>query len=191
MLVPDGVYLTHTDPPYLKRVRPPTQAELQTLVQTTSERIGRHLERRGVLVRDVENSVLALESDEDGEDILKDLQDHSITYRIALGPHKGRKAFMLQSLLPLAGDRAGEPVARVAGFSLHAGVAADAHQRQKLERLCRYVTRPAVAIERLSLTPQGNIRYGLKTPYRDGTTHVIFEPFDFIARLTSLIPTPA
>jgi Putative transposase len=78
----------------------------------------------------------------------------------------------------------------VAGFSLHAGVAADAHQRQKLERLCRYITRPAVAIERLSLAPQGNMRYGLNTPYRDSTTHVIFEPLDFIARLASLILTP-
>ena len=24
--------------------------------------------------------------------------------------------------------------------------------------------------------PGGNVRYQLKTPYRDGTTHVIFEP---------------
>ena len=83
---------------------------------------------------------------------------------------------MLQSLPPLSGDRAGEPVAQAAGFSLHAGVAAAVHQRSKLERLCRYMTRPPVAVERLSLTPQGNIRYALKTPYRDGTTHVIFEP---------------
>ena len=28
----------------------------------------------------------------------------------------------------------------------------------------------------------------LKTPYRDGTTHVIFEPLDFIARLVALAP---
>jgi hypothetical protein len=48
------------------------------LVQTISERIGRHLERRGVLVRDAENSYLALESAEEGEDALKDLQGHSI-----------------------------------------------------------------------------------------------------------------
>jgi len=27
------------------------------------------------------------------------------------------------------------------------------------------------------------VRYELKTPYRDGTTHVIFEPVDFIAKL--------
>jgi hypothetical protein len=30
----------------------------------------------------------------------------------------------------------------------------------------------------------------LKTPYRDGTTHVIFEPEDFIARLAALVPKP-
>jgi hypothetical protein len=61
-------------------------------------------------------------------------------------------------------------------FSLHAGVATKANQRDKLERLCRYITRPAVSEKRLSLTNQGKVRYELKTPYRDGTTHVIFEP---------------
>lgn len=39
----------------------------------------------------------------------------------------------------------------------------------------------------MSLTPNGNIRYQLKTPYRGGTTHVIFEPHDFIARLAALV----
>jgi hypothetical protein len=32
------------------------------------------------------------------------------------------------------------------------------------------------------------VRYQLKTPYRDGTTHVLFEPLDFIARLAALVP---
>ncbi len=53
-------------------------------------------------------------------------------------------------------------------------------------RLCRYVTRPAIAEKRLSLTNQGEVRYELKTPYRDGTTHVIFEPVDFVAKLAAL-----
>jgi len=53
-----------------------------------------------------------------------------------------------------------------------------------------YISRPAVAEERLSLTAGGNIRYRLKTPYQDGTTHVIFEPLDFIARLAALVPKP-
>ena len=34
------------------------------------------------------------------------------------------------------------------------------------------------------------MRYTLKTPYRDGTTHVFFDPLDFIARLASLVPKP-
>ena len=67
---------------------------------------------------------------------------------------------------------------------------AAADQRDKLERLRRYITRPAVSSERLSLATQGLIHYRLKTPYRDGTTHVVFEPLDFIARLASLVPTP-
>ena len=36
----------------------------------------------------------------------------------------------------------------------------------------------------------GNICNPLMTPYRDGTTHVIFEPLDFIARLAALVLKP-
>jgi len=103
-------------------------------------------------------------------------------------PHAGRKAFTLQTL-PSAGDDE-RPAARANGFSLHAGVVAAADQRAKLERLCRTIARPAVSTERLSLATQGLIHYRLKTPYRDGTTHVVFEPLDFLARLASLVPTP-
>jgi len=42
----------------------------------------------------------------------------------------------------------------------------------------------------MALTNQGNIRYALNTPYRDGTTHIILEPLDFIARLVALVPKP-
>jgi len=76
------------------------------------------------------------------------------------------------------------------GFSLHAGVSAKAHQRRKLERLCRYIARPAVATGQLALTRQEYVRYTLKTPYRDGTTHIILEPLDFIARLAALVARP-
>jgi hypothetical protein len=42
----------------------------------------------------------------------------------------------------------------------------------------------------LSLLSNGKVRHALKTAYRDGTTHVIFEPMDFIARLVALVPKP-
>lgn len=65
-----------------------------------------------------------------------------------------------------------------------------AGQRAKLERLARYVSRPPVPIERLALTAQGQVRYRLKTLYRDGTTHIVLAPLDFMARLAALVPLP-
>ena len=135
--------------------------------------------------RDAENSYLALDTTDD--DPLNALQGHSISYRIALGPQAGRKVFTLQTLPPVDIDEMHTgTVGQLAGFNLHAGVAARADERRKLERLWRYICRPVVSEQRLSLTTQGKVRYHLKTPYRDGTTHVVFEPQDFISRLAVL-----
>ena len=189
MLFLDGVYV-EIDNGSLRfhRVKAPNFDELKALVHAVSHRVARFLEKRGFLERDAENSYLALEPDDD--DAMVQLQGHSITYRIAVGPHQGRKVFTLQTLPPDEDNPGSDRVAKEAGFSLHAGVSTEAHQRDKLERLCRYVSRPAVSEKRLALTSNGNIRYQLKTPYRDGTTHVIFEPLDFIAKLAALVPKP-
>lgn len=186
MLFLDGVYVERPDGSLLFRwVKAPTGAELTRLAHTIAHRVGRFLERQGLLERDAENSYLAL--DAVGDDPMTPLLGHSITYRIAVGPQAGRKVFTLQTL-PASDEPVDGGAGKVAGFSLHAGVAARADERKKLERLCRYISRPAVSEKRLSLTPNGNIRYQLKTPYRDGSTHVIFEPLDFIARLAALVP---
>jgi len=47
-----------------------------------------------------------------------------------------------------------------------------------------------VAVPRLSLSSTGKVLYTLKTPYQDGTTQVAFDPVDFIARLSALVPKP-
>ena len=147
------------------------------------------LQRRGLLGRDVENSYLNAAPGADSA--LEGLLGHSITYRIAVGPNEGRKAFTLQTLAPaLTAPSGDERLAKSSGFSLHAGVAAAAHQRDQVEWLCRYIARPALATGRLSVTAQGLVRYTLKTPYRDGTSHVMFEPLDFMARLAALVPKP-
>jgi hypothetical protein len=62
--------------------------------------------------------------------------------------------------------------------------------RMRLERLCRYVGRPPVALDRLSTLADGRLKYRLKRRWRDGTTHVIFEPLEFIEKLAALVPTP-
>ena len=125
------------------------------------------------------------------EDPSNQLLGSSITYRIAVGPQQGRKVFTLQMLPDCGSDNPSKSSAgEVAGFSLHAGVATNSNERVKLERLCRYITRPAVSTKRLSMTRNGRVRYELKTPWRNGTTHVIFEPLDFISRLVALVPKP-
>jgi Putative transposase len=43
--------------------------------------------------------------------------------------------------------------AHIEGFDLHAAVAIDANDREALERVCRYLSRPAIAQDRLELRP--------------------------------------
>ena len=149
MLFLDGVYV---DGPHglarFRWVKAPTSEELTRLTHTIAQLIGRFLERQGLLERDAENSYLTGDTVDD--DPMSQLLGHSITYRIAVGPQAGRKVFTLQTL-PACNleDQFGDTVGKVAGFSLHAGVAAKAHERSKLERLCRYISRPAVSEKRL------------------------------------------
>jgi hypothetical protein len=56
---------------------------------------------------------------------------------------------------PASASKSTERVAQASGFSLHARAAGEAEQRDKLERLCRSISRPAVASERLILLSQG------------------------------------
>jgi hypothetical protein len=187
MIVLDGAYLVGTEPPVFRRITPPGEAELQTLLERLAQRIGRALERRGRLVRDAESSFLELDPAAGGP--IDDLLGHSITYRVAMGPRAGQKVFSLRTV-PARDEEPRKGIAQYGGFSLHAGIGVEADQREKLERLARYVSRPPVSVERLSLTAQGQVRYRLKTPYRDGTTDIVLEPLDFIARLAALVPPP-
>jgi hypothetical protein len=130
-------------------------------------------------------------SDQD-VDLLGDLQSHSITYRIAVGPRRGQKVFQLQLLPPYDEPVHGshDPCANYAGFNLHAGLKIESKRRDKLEKLCRYISQPPLAHARLSMTEDDKVSYRLKTPFRNGATHVIFETEDFIAKLAALVPPP-
>jgi hypothetical protein len=62
----------------------------------------------------------------------------------------------LRIVEPLAG-RPNEPVARVAGFNVHAGLVVDGRDRKRLERVCRYAGRPPIAQERLERLADGRL----------------------------------
>jgi Putative transposase len=146
-----------------RRIAAPSAKELQALVERIAERIGRALERKGLLVRDCQTSFLATDPEAGGP--MNDLIGHSITYRVAIGPRAGQKVFTLQTVPAQSEEEPRKGVAQYAGFSLHAGTSVEAEQTGKLERLVGYVSQPPVSVERLSLTAQGQVRYRLKTPY--------------------------
>lgn len=57
--------------------------------------------------------------------------------------------------------------------------------------LARYVARPALAYERVSYDEgNGRVTLQLKTPWRDGTTHLRMTPLEFMQRLAALAPRP-
>ncbi len=104
------------------RVKAPEREELEHLVQQIAARVGRALERMGLLQRDAESAWLDLAPVED-TDAMRQLIGSSVTYRIAVGPQAGRKALVLRTIRALPGEEPrNERVAKANGFSLHAGV---------------------------------------------------------------------
>ncbi len=187
MLFLEGVITQTQGQAQFKRVKAPSHSDMERVVNTVSHRIAQYLEKTGLIQRDMDNAYLDLPIDD--EDNLLQLQAASVNYRIAVGKETGKRVFTLQTLPAKDEDNYGH-LAQIGGFSLHAGVFADSHESEKLERLCRYIARPAISELRLSLTDSGKVRYELKTPYRNGTTHVFFSPLDFIGKLAALVPPP-
>ncbi len=194
MLFLDGVYSKDSNGKLkFKRTKLIAGSDLQQLLEDIVQRIANYLEKRGLIERDIEHAWLNLDEgmSDDSDTHLNEIYSHSISYRIAVGKYQGKKVMQLQSLLSQSNtDKHPWYLAKYSGFSLHAGIGIAATQRNRLEKLCRYISRPAVSEQRLSLTSQGLVRYRLKTPYKDGTTHVVFQPLDFLSKLAALIPKP-
>ncbi|MCZ8167094.1 MAG: transposase [Pseudomonadota bacterium] len=132
------------------------------------------------------------EADADGEEArtLRPLQAAAVTYRIAFGSRAGQKVLTLRGAMPREVTARQALCAEVDGFSLHAAVRVEAHERKRLERLCRYITRPALSDERIQVNAAGQVQLELKTPWRDGTTHLVMSPLEFMQRLAALVPRP-
>ena len=114
----------------------PMSNELRQLIHTIAHRVGRYLERQGLVERDTGNVYLTPEAvNASDDDPSSQLLGSSITYRIALGPQQGCKVFTLQTLPDLESDNPfSSSVGEVAGFSLHAGVATKANERATKSR---------------------------------------------------------
>ena len=192
-LVLDGVYPgTASAPGPFAPLPPPETEDVARVLAGTARRILRRLERKGITM---EEDLLAAD-----DPLMAMLGAASIRSRIATGPEAGDPWRRLGDRVEPTGEEeedsvepgAGVPprCVRHGGMSLHADVAVPEHDRRRLERLCRYVARPPLALDRLQAMADGRLAYRLKTPWRDGTTHVVMERRELLERLAPLIPPP-
>lgn len=124
--------------------------------------------------------------------LLAELYSAFISGRVATGPRAGRPIMRVGDEIDSenAEAKSRSCCAMVEGFSVHAGVGVPAHDRVRLERLLRYASRSPISNERLSLLPDGRLRYKLKRRWKDGTKAVIYEPMELMERLAALVPPP-
>ena len=187
----DGVYAPGLDgQPEFFALRPPENGEVRELAQLLAKRIPALLKRRGIDTPQSDEE----ESDRLARDQpwLSEVYAASVSGRIATGPEAGRRVAVGGDRVDPEGiDSSASPrCAAVAGFSLHGNVSIGARDCDRLERLFRYAARPPVSIDRLEALPDGRLRYWFKTAWRNGTTHAIFEPLQFLEKLAALVPTP-
>ncbi len=101
-----------------------------------------------------------------------------------------RPAHLGRESVPQAARFAKRRCAELEGYTLHADTMIPGGDRIALERLARYVNRPPISTERLSIAGDGRVLYRLRTPFHDGTSVLAFKPLPFIARLAALVPPP-
>ena len=186
-LAVDGVFVRERDGSLrFAAAKAPTDLEVEALLGVVRKRVLRLLVRRGLLCDEAGASL-----DEPEAPPLHALYAASVRQRVAMGRRAGA------TVLRFGGEpttKAAPPKrrrqARLGGFDLHANTSVHAENRPKLERLCRYLLRPPVAEDRLSFSPDGAVLVRLKTPWRDGTSHIALEPQELLEKLAALIPRP-
>ena len=117
----------------------------------------------------------------------------SISGRIAFGPNAGQRVTKIGSgfgyleEVPMA---KGKGCYSINGFSLHAATATKTMQRDRLTNLIEYIARGPLSDEHLEIVGDKKVKLKLKTPYSDGTTHLLLSFSEFIEKLVALVPPP-
>ena len=159
----------------------PTDEALQTVLHKIITRLTQAAHPWTVLVEEERSTSMAdNDGDSDEARVLRPLQAAACTCRIAFGPRTGQKVLTLQGAMPREKDFKQSLCADIDGFSLHAAVRCAADDRQALEQLCHYITRPALANERVQTKAARQVVLKPKTAWRDGATHLVTSPLEFM-----------
>ena len=196
----DGAYDISQELPVFLTMPKPDDEAIALLARRLCEEVNDLLIAEGFLVEDGDYFRLAdttslFEPDVDTELHLPSMAG-SITQRIAFGPRAGQPVQRLrtadsQQEWPdpeqlILGPRC----ASFGGYNLHANTSIAGNNRVGLEKLIGYAARGPISDERLERLDENNVRVRLKTPWKDGTTHLIFSLSEFMEKLVALIPPP-
>ncbi len=161
--------------------------DVHFLCHRLKTRIIRSLQKRGHWKEELDEN-FELDQEKLG---VNQLMGGSLQNRLSFGNHKGQKPAQIGKVLERTwAEPQGPCLSYLEGFSLHANVKIGKKNREGLERLARYVARPAYAKDRVERGESGQILWRLKNPWKDGTTHLKFSEEEFLERLISLIPPP-
>jgi hypothetical protein len=169
----------------------PSDAEMEAVLCLTVRRLTGLLVRRGM-----SGAVDNVETEDPWRDEaagLSGVAAASVQGRAALGARAGARTRRLggsPELLALWTPPRLACHARQDGYDLQAGVVVPAHDRARLERVCRYALRPPVAADRVRLVEGGDVVLTLRHRWADGTTHLRFDPIELLERLAALTPRP-
>ena len=163
------------------RAHKPTTADVQQLVTRIAVAAERVFAKAG---HGPDDEVYS--DPDDGQALL---QAASLAGKVGLGRRAGKRS---RRVVVLGGREFALPAqcAVSDGYNLHAAVSIGPRDRAGLERLCRYVCRPALAKSRLARRPDGLVVLRMKRAWSDGTAAVVFSPAEFVARLAALVPPP-
>ncbi len=197
VLALDGVYVRHQGSGELRfhALLTPTRADVEDVARRTAARIEKILRASGRTFGPEEDDAPPpeLTLDEPGLAACYAAAAQGIsvsgdraglpTLRLVLPPERPPRGAD-------TGPLADEPVAEVRGINVHARQLVDGRDRRQLERLCRYITRPPVAQERLERLADGRLERRLKHAWKDGTRALVLEPDDLMVRLVAAVPPP-
>ncbi|MBI3178738.1 MAG: transposase, partial [Deltaproteobacteria bacterium] len=184
-LAADGVYVEEQGRLVFRALPQPTPADVAQVAWDVCRKTLAVLSRRGMWL-DQDPAEDRFAQDEPG---LAACYAASMSGALLVRKDAQPRPMSFYALAASDGDKAQAGEAGY-GFNVHAGVRIRADDRSGLERLCRYVTRPALSQRRLAMLPSGDVQLALKKPWSDGTTSVVFEPLAFMARLASMVPPP-
>ncbi len=188
-LVLDGVFVEDAPgrAPRFHALPAPSAADIQQVAWEICQKTTRLCQKRGVYLGVDADEADSLATE---EPLLTELATASMLGTVALGERAGQQLLQLGIAVDDDHNNTRRDNTPAHGFNLHAGLRIPAHDRRRLEKLCRYVLRPPIAEERLSFTKDGNVLYRLRRPWKSGTTAVSFSPLDFIAKIVPLVARP-